>query len=806
MNNGHSSGPMGEAAHSLGRACARTFARLSRRGVRFLVSRRGNTAIIFGLAAIPLFIAAGCAIDLSRALIVRQRLAQALDAAGLAIARDESLVNQQQLTQAAQDFFKANYPTTVIGTPSQVTVTPNADNSVFALSATARVDTAIMRIVGIDYLTVGVSNEITRSTNGLELALVLDTTGSMGQPMSKIDTLKTAAHDLVDKLFGPNNSPNIKVGVVPFAEAVRLDTATLSTSWIDTQGLSSIAHQHFSAGNSAYCVYSGGAGCGTPVLVNTPWPGCVEARPNGLEETDDAPGAGDPDTLWEPMFQPDEPHVQNTENGSWNPAAPNQGGLSSSYQDDYISLDVDFSNQNFTETSLTVNSLNTSTDVLTLSASHGFATGDGPINLRTTGTLPGPGITATTPLWIINVSGTTIKLATSQANALAGTFINFTSAGSGNSLSYLTANTHGYTTGDGVRLSTTNTLPGGLATGTDYWVIKLNNNRFRLATSSANATGGTGINMTSGGSGTHSVPKVYSMTDTFTYGTTHLVAGETVVTGDGPVRVQSTATIPGGLAGGTDYWFIVVNGTTMKLATSRANALANIAVDITGSGAGTMYTAESPGGTTLNEQRSRQQEWRKYTGKTYSGTSGPLRACAMQPVLALTNDKQAIFDKITALNPSGNTHIPLGLAWGWRVLSPTPPFTEGAAYDAPLWIKALVLMTDGENTVPTESSTLNASRYTAYSYASEGRLNGATTSNAMETEIDASLTRTCNNVKATGIRVYTVAFTVTTQNVKDLLQGCASDPSLYYDAADEQALLDAFAAIAEDLSRLRLSK
>ncbi|MBI1238321.1 MAG: hypothetical protein GC199_03155, partial [Alphaproteobacteria bacterium] len=43
---------------------------------RFLGSKAGNIAMIYGLAAIPVLTAAGSAIDMSRALVVRSRLAQ----------------------------------------------------------------------------------------------------------------------------------------------------------------------------------------------------------------------------------------------------------------------------------------------------------------------------------------------------------------------------------------------------------------------------------------------------------------------------------------------------------------------------------------------------------------------------------------------------------------------------------------------------------------------------------------------------------------------------------------------------------
>jgi hypothetical protein len=60
-------------------------------------------------------------------------------------------------------------------------------------------------------------------------------------------------------------------------------------------------------------------------------------------------------------------------------------------------------------------------------------------------------------------------------------------------------------TGTRVRLTTSGTLPGGLATATDYYVIKVSDTTFRLATSFANASAGTQINITDAGTGTHTV-------------------------------------------------------------------------------------------------------------------------------------------------------------------------------------------------------------------------------------------------------------------------------------------------------------
>jgi len=60
-------------------------------------------------------------------------------------------------------------------------------------------------------------------------------------------------------------------------------------------------------------------------------------------------------------------------------------------------------------------------------------------------------------------------------------------------------------TGTRVRVSTTTTLPAPLATATDYYLIRIDNDTCELATSYANAIAGTQIDITTTGTGTHTM-------------------------------------------------------------------------------------------------------------------------------------------------------------------------------------------------------------------------------------------------------------------------------------------------------------
>jgi len=65
--------------------------------------------------------------------------------------------------------------------------------------------------------------------------------------------------------------------------------------------------------------------------------------------------------------------------------------------------------------------------------------------------------------------------------------------------------------------------------------------------------------------------------------------GHGMATGDGPFRLSTTGTLPTGtgIAVDTNVFIIAVDVNSYKLATSKANALANTAIDITAAGSGT---------------------------------------------------------------------------------------------------------------------------------------------------------------------------------------------------------------------------
>jgi Flp pilus assembly protein TadG len=189
--------------------------------------RRGNVALYWTVAAVPIILAVGVAIDVSRAYFVRERLYFALDAAGLAVGSSDG--TQAQLEAVMQAYFDANYPASALGVPATPVLTRVENNGIttITVSGEADVHTTFMRVVGIDDINVGSSIEVTQETEGLELVLVLDVTGSMQG--TKIEALRNASRDLISILFGTENEKEfLKVGIVPYAAAVNVGSVAPS--------------------------------------------------------------------------------------------------------------------------------------------------------------------------------------------------------------------------------------------------------------------------------------------------------------------------------------------------------------------------------------------------------------------------------------------------------------------------------------------------------------------------------------------------------------------------------------------------
>lgn len=169
----------------------------------------------------------------------------------------------------------------------------------------------------------------------------------------------------------------------------------------------------------------------------------------------------------------------------------------------------------------------------------------------------------------------------------------------------ITSASHGLSDGTIVHVASTATLPTGLSANTVYYVISATSSTFKLSLTS----GGSAIDISSTGSGTHSVYDEFQVPDfrglmpmgagtgslTFNFATTDINTGTEIITVPSnttlytgqPVIYTTSGTVAGDLVASTTYYAIRLSATTISLADSLALAMAGTAHNLTGTGSGT---------------------------------------------------------------------------------------------------------------------------------------------------------------------------------------------------------------------------
>jgi Flp pilus assembly protein TadG len=221
-----------------------------------------------------------------------------------------------------------------------------------------------------------------------------------------------------------------------------------------------------------------------------------------------------------------------------------------------------------------------------------------------------------------------------------------------------------------------------------------------------------------------------------------------------------------------------------------------------GGGGGGAATCGSSG----SSEREQQERLCKYSGSINTSSWGPNFDCPSAELLPLTNVKQPVLDAIDAMVASGATNIHMGTIWGFRALSPTEPFTEGASYDEAT-AKVMIIMTDGENTMYSRNNMNGAAYYSPYGYPYNGRLGAVGwSSSQMRAEMDVRTLESCANAKAQGITIYTIGLNPPNNSTQNMLTDCATSASYAYFPEQASELDGVFTEIANQLSALRLAQ
>jgi Flp pilus assembly protein TadG len=267
--------------------------------LRFLRNRDGSAMPMLALAALPLFGFVGAAIDYSRAASARTAMQAALDSTALMLSKDAQTVPAASLAQEATNDFQSMF-TRPEAYDVQLTPQfsqPAEGNFSLKLSASAKVNTLFARLLGQSVISISASSEVLWGIKKLNLALVLDNTGSM-QQNAKMTNLKAAAHNLLTTLQNAAKTPgDIKVAIVPFDTDVNAGTGNVSASWIDWTDWDN------ANGSCSKTKYTTQSSCLSNGKVWTPnphstWNGCVYDRDQNNDISNAATVPGAPATLF----------------------------------------------------------------------------------------------------------------------------------------------------------------------------------------------------------------------------------------------------------------------------------------------------------------------------------------------------------------------------------------------------------------------------------------------------------------------------------------------------------------------------
>ncbi len=367
---------------------------------RFARHTGGNVSLLFGVSLFPLLAASGVAIDYGSSSNVRTKLASMADAAAL-VGASKVGKSHTEKAAAAEAEFKSLAAAQGLSGIAKAEFIELKDG--LRVEASASVKPKFMGMFGAKPLMVAAAADAQLSMSNVEVALVLDNTGSMVKDMQ---SLRDAAKGFAETVFSNSTVGGVRMALVPYTASVNVGRLAMPMSTMDT-GANSAHHAQSLRGRGLGYLqdcnwYPGGGGgswdpgdpggsgkkgvslpnpvldfaaaarellgvssaqaqaavtpttdisqavmkkktVGAPsmskeVTVEVPsgfihtwnpcglynpekishfdlfsrikgaqWKGCVEARPEPFDVTDEPPNASKPDTLFVPYFWPDEP-------------------------------------------------------------------------------------------------------------------------------------------------------------------------------------------------------------------------------------------------------------------------------------------------------------------------------------------------------------------------------------------------------------------------------------------------------------------------------------------------------------------
>ena len=188
----------------------------------FLRREEGTAAPLLAIGLLALIGAAGLAFDSGRGFLMQSQLSQAVDAAALAGGRSLKKGGDSDHKEQIIKYFRANLADGFLGASiADPDINVNEDGDEIEVVASAMVPTTLMQVLGFQEMEVSARAVVSRTLKGLEIAMVLDNSGSMKG--GKLSDLKVATTTLLDTLYGTDNEvEDLHVSLVPFTARTNL--------------------------------------------------------------------------------------------------------------------------------------------------------------------------------------------------------------------------------------------------------------------------------------------------------------------------------------------------------------------------------------------------------------------------------------------------------------------------------------------------------------------------------------------------------------------------------------------------------
>lgn len=269
-----------------------------------LAADQSGAVLPIAVGALVVVIAlVGAGLDLSVAYMARNKLQNACDSAALA-GRQIMAGNVWDSSSKAEarKYFDFNFPAGTHGaTEIKFDISPNpADTAEIRATASASIPTSLMRLFKFGSIPVSVACDAKRDLGQNDIALVLDTTGSMndapsGGGGSKISRLRTAALSLYTSI---DNEPGsmTRFAIIPYSHTVNVAGSLANRDFLLDQSYVKITATcsapsscTYTAGTKTVNIVSStfaallGAGVTTTAAMNAfrlSGKGCIEERPS----------------------------------------------------------------------------------------------------------------------------------------------------------------------------------------------------------------------------------------------------------------------------------------------------------------------------------------------------------------------------------------------------------------------------------------------------------------------------------------------------------------------------------------------